>query len=178
MLLGEDGLENLPGMTGFQILSTVLRYTDEHIRDLVGSGHQFKLAVFERDPNADVKVATWQNTIDVVASVYPLVKDKLQANLASLQSTPFQQIETAAGYNFYSAYKKGRSDPGYMTYERLQASAGSLSDVRAFLFHTIHLREPFQGNGFTGAQREYFLRDTPLSALPNCACTPIDVQLS
>ena len=175
LLLGEDGLENLPGLTGRQMLVDVIRYTDRHINDLLASGHEFKLVVFPASNAANVKQATWSNTIDFASSVYPLVETKLRAQLAALQTTPFADIEAAAGYPFYDAYKAGAQDPRYINYERLQASEGNLVQVRAFLFHILHLRELFEGTGFTAAQQEHFVLNAKLQDIVPHLLLPLDM---
>ncbi len=174
LLLGQDGLENLIGLSGRQILATIIKYTDRHIQELIAEGHEFKLVVFPKT-DSDVHQATWQNTVDVTARVYPEVKDKLFGQLTGLQTTRFEDIEKAAGYCFYDAYKAGDKHSGYMNYDRLRASEGTLAQVRAFLFHTLHLREPFEGTGYTGKQREYFMLNIRLQDLDNHCLLPLNV---
>ncbi|MBY0552284.1 MAG: hypothetical protein K2W95_33705 [Candidatus Obscuribacterales bacterium] len=177
LLLGEDGLENLVGLTGRQMLVDIIRYTDQHITDLLASGHEFKLVVFPTSTTANVKQATWPNTVDFASGVYPLVETKLRAQLAALQSTPYADIEAAAGYKFYDAYMAGDKDSRYMTYERLQASEGNLVQVRAFLFHTLHLRELFEGTGFTAAQQEHFVLNAKLQDIVPHLLLPLDMTV-
>lgn len=173
LLLGQDGLENLLGLTGRQVLVDIIKYTDHHIQDLIAEGYQFKLAVFEGNP-AEVLLATWDNTVDIAARTYPLVKDKLFARLDALKLATFQEIQQAATFDFYKAYKAGDKHPDFMTYDRLQKASGTLVEVRAFLFNVLHLREPYEGTGYTGAQCEYFRLNARLQDLGG-ALLPIEV---
>lgn len=175
LLLGEDGLENLVGLTGRQMLVDIVKYTDRHITDLIASGHEFKLIVFPSTGDAEVKQATWSNTIDFASKVYPLVETKLRARQAELQNTPFADIEAASGHTFYDVYKAGETDPRYMNYERLQASEGNLWQVRAFLFHILHLRELFEGTGYTGAQQEHFVLNMQVQDIVPHLMLPLDM---
>ena len=49
--------------------------------------------------------------------------------------------------------KSGQSDPNFMTYKRFKQSKGTLIDVRAFFYFTLHFRELFSGNGYTYNQK-------------------------
>ncbi|MCK4383457.1 MAG: hypothetical protein KAW66_09215 [Candidatus Lokiarchaeota archaeon] len=69
--------------------------------------------------------------------------------MAELKSTPYSEIERDANRKFNIIDKVGPEDKNFMTYERFNNSEGTLTDVRAFLYHTIHLRELFSGDGFT-----------------------------
>ena len=59
------------------------------------------------------------------------------------------EIERNAKRVFNAVDKIGPKDKNFMTYKRFNNSEGTLIDLRAFLYHTVHLRELFSGDGFT-----------------------------
>ncbi len=85
----------------------------------------------------------------MVSEIYPEVKKKIYNRLEELKNTPFSEIEKRADRKFNEIDKNGTEDSNFMTYERFKQSEGTLVDVRAFLYHTVHLRELFSGDGFT-----------------------------
>lgn len=176
MLVGDDGLESFVGKTGYQIVRDVLRYTDEHVRRLLDDKYQLKLVVFGVG-KTEVKLATWAATIEVAGLIYPLIAEKLRGQAETLRTTPFEEIEELAGYKFYDADKKGDAHTGYMTYARYQSAPDTLSNARAFLFHTLHLREPYLGNGYAFNEREYFALNHAVSDLGDHLLLPIEVTL-
>ncbi|MBY9006401.1 MAG: hypothetical protein KGD63_06555 [Candidatus Lokiarchaeota archaeon] len=146
MLMGGDGLEKLLGKSGREALITI-GYMQDYIDYKVKTGFQFKLVVFDEANIA--MLATWDNLITLISTIYPEVKDMIEKHLKKLKKTPFVKIEKKANRKFNEIDKEGPSHPHFMTHERFKNSKGTLVDVRAFLYHTIHLRELFAGDGFT-----------------------------
>ena len=181
LLVGPDGLENLLGKTGYDMLIEI-GYDKDYLVRKVKEGNEFKLVVFPEGGPA--KLATWDNVIEVVSGVYPEVASKLWSNLNALKSTPFKDIETKAGFDFSEVDKIGPSDLRYMTYDRFKASAGSLMDARAFLYFTIHLRELFSGDGYTYTNEgrrglmEFIVPNKPIRELGDNEILDIEVDIS
>ena len=181
LLMGPDGLQLLLGKSGLEALQ-VIGYEPEYIRRKVLVEHNdFKLVVFKE--GRDAVLATWDNVIMVVSRVYPEVTVMLKRNRDALKTQSFDQIERTAGYDFGEVDKNGVNDPRFITYERLQASRGTLVVVRAFLYHTVHLKEQYSGDGYTYDDRgnrglkEYIVVNKPIGDLGDHALIDIDVQL-
>ena len=180
MLMGADGLAKLPGLSGYEMLVEI-GYEASYIERKVTEGNQFKLVVFPEGGPA--KLATWGNVIAVVSSVYPDIASKLQRNAKELASVSFDEIERRAGFDFSEVDKAGPADPRYMTHERFAARSGTLVDVRAFLYFTVHLRELFTGDGYTKTtdgrrgMMEYIAPNARLSDLGEHALITLTVTL-
>lgn len=181
MLLDTTGLEELLGKSGYEQLLTI-GYTVDHIRrKVVDEGNRFKLAVWPAGGPA--VTATWDHVVDTVAAVYPAIAAKIEAQRDALKRTSWSQIETAAGYSFKDIDTAGEKDPRFMTYERLQRASGSLIEVRAFLYHAVHLRELFKGDGYTydaanvRGVAEYLVPNMRLDALQGLTLLDIEVAI-
>lgn len=146
MLMGADGLEKLLGKSGYEALITI-GYMLDYIEYKIKSGFQFKLVIFHEGEIA--KLATWDDVALMVSQIYPQAKTKIYHQLQKLKLTTFSEIEGVANRKFNIIDKKGPEDKNFMTYERFKNSKGTLIDVRAFFYHTVHLRELFSGDGFT-----------------------------
>ncbi len=146
MPLGPDGLHALLGKNGYEMLVTI-GYEPTYIERKINEGNQFKLVVFQE--GIDAKLATWDNAIALACQIYPDITNKLRKNIAFLKSTPFNEIEKKAGFDFSEVDKNGPGDENFMTYERFQICAGTPVDCRAFLYFTLHLRELYSGDGWT-----------------------------
>ncbi|MFX1256870.1 MAG: hypothetical protein ACFFAN_03345, partial [Promethearchaeota archaeon] len=96
-----------------------------------------------------IKMAKWDNVVELASKIYPKVKKKIYKRLSELKNTTFEEIEAKAGRNLSEIDKKGSSDSNFMTYDRFRKSKGTLEDVRAFFYHTLHLRELYSGDGYT-----------------------------
>lgn len=180
MLIGEDGLENILGKTGYEML-VAIGYEKDYIQRKVNEGNKFKLVVFEEGSQA--MLATWENLVKIIDMIYPAVTQKVANAIPQLKNTPFEQIEKSADYGFSQVDKNGPSDENFMTYDRFVKSQGSLEDVRAFLYFTIHLRELFSGDGYTytfdGKKelKEYFIPNLPIKDIPNHEIMDIQVSI-
>ncbi len=146
MLMGPDGLEMLPGKSGYDMLTTI-GYTEHHIAQKLDEGMRFRLAVFPESTIA--RPATWQNMLTLAGIVYPDIKAPLLSQADALQTTSFSSIQDEAGYDFATVDVAGMSDERYMTYERYVASSMGLVATRAFMYYSLHLRELYSGDGYT-----------------------------
>jgi nicotinamidase-related amidase len=181
MLVDSEGLEGLIGCAGntYAMLKAV-GYTDHHIADLEAKGTQFKLVVFPDSPASAAKLATWDNLLDLVQMAYPDAAPKLGQQLQALEAVSrifepnlgfIGNIQRRAGYKF--ADVKDPGDPRFMDYVTYAKSrhTDELVAARAFLYHTLHLRELYSGDGYTyndSGQRgvpEYFVPNLPLTKL-------------
>lgn len=145
-LIGEDGLVQLQGKTGYEMLMAI-GYPIAYIEHLVHSGFQFKIILF--DQTVPIALATWENTLALAIEAYPELADDLFRHQEALKSLEFEEYERIAGYRFRDIDKIGRSDELYMTYERYLKSNRSLLDTRAFLYFTVRLNELYSGDGYT-----------------------------
>ena len=181
MLVGADGLEQFLGRSGFELLM-LIGYTASHIqRKVVDEGNRFKVAVLPQEGGA--KSATWDNVIEMVSEIYPELSAMLRGALPALKRSDFASIEAKAGYRFESVDKLGRGDPRFMTAERLAATGGGVVAVRAFLYHSVHLRELFSGDGYTydeaGARglREYIIPNMRLDQIDGHALIDLAIDV-
>lgn len=180
MLLDPEGLQKMVGKTGYEMLIEV-GYEPDYLRHKVEEGNAFKVVVFPEGGAA--KLATWDNTLDMVGEVYPDVAAKIKKHRAALKSMPFAEIERQTGFKFLDVEKAGNSDPRFMTYERFEKSAGTLPEARAFLYFSVHLRELYSGDGWTYKDngqrgvREYIIPNKPISELGESEMVDIKVDL-
>ena len=84
---------------------------------------------------------------------------------------------------FNDARAKGKSCPGYMTAERLLENGGSVWAVRAFLYHSIGLRDLYRGDGFSWTHAnergvaEYLTRNYARSEIVNLNVESLAIAL-
>lgn len=180
MLMGPDGLTKIMGKSGYEML-VAIGYEPEYLEHKVNEGNLFKLVVFPEGGAA--KIATWDNVVDVVSSVYPEAELKLRRHLAAFKKKSFAEIESEAGFRFLDVEKAGKSDPRFMTYDRFRSSFGSLSETRAFLYFSVHLRELFSGDGYTYDSKgtrgmmEYIVPNKPIAELGDHRIVDIAVAI-
>ena len=180
MLVDPDGLQGLLGKTGYDMLITV-GYEPGYLEHKVQEGNRFKLVVFPEGGAA--QLATWDNMFRLVREAYPDISRFLDQNEDLLKKIPFSEIEKLAGYAFLDVEKVGKQDSRFMTYERLLSSRGSLVDIRAFLYFTVHLREQYAGDGWTYTASgekgvlEYIILNKPLVELGEHRLVDIDVHI-
>jgi hypothetical protein len=178
MVMGPSGLQQLLGLTGLQALDKI-GYTDRYVERNLSRGKKFKLAVFDRP--ASLRVATWRVSIEVVAEAYPEFAALFHRVLPELKETPIEEFEKMAEHSFYEASVNGPSDCRFMTPDRLRQSNQTASDVRRFLFHTLHFSELYTGDGYTltaGGKRgvrEYLMPNTRIDSLQNCRIIDLKV---
>lgn len=186
LLIDSKTLSRLSGLTGYAMLKTV-GYTDTDIAtEVVTNGNHFKLVLFPE--GGDAVDATWDNMLDLVARQYPRVASLINQHRAELKKSPsqvpFSWYENQRGYKWADVRKAGKSDPRFMTEEKLLVSKGTVVDLREFLYHVIHLRELFQGDGWllndkTGRKedREIAVLNRPLAELGEHELIDISVHV-
>jgi hypothetical protein len=178
LMTGSEGLQSLMGKPGYDMLLSV-GYKPEFIRrKLVDEGNRFKLVVCASDSVG--LQATWANVVDMVGRAYPSLRQKIEARLEELRTTAFADIEAAAGYHFADITP---DDPRFMNVDNFAQSAGTLVDVRGFLFHSIYLTDLFWGDGYTHTEdgsrgvAEYICNNAKVADLGAHAMVDIDVSL-
>lgn len=190
MLVDEDGLSKLPGLSGYEMLIKV-GYEPEYLEHKVQSGDKFKLVVFPTGQT--VRLATWDETMNMVADVYPEFAHVFRNTYVrnAIRSTPFDDFQKQAGFKFLDVEKAGKGDPRFMTADRFRDDLGSLGHggtpeiwkVRAFLYFSVHLRELYTGTGYTatsGGSRgvpEYIIPNRPIVQLGESRIMDVDVQI-
>ncbi|MFX1569965.1 MAG: hypothetical protein ACFFCV_16545 [Promethearchaeota archaeon] len=180
MIMGPDGLEHILGKSGLETLVEI-GYTQDHIHHLIDQGFQFKLVIFL--PSKSCLLATWENAAKLASEVYPKVKKKIYSKLDELKRIPFEQIEKDSALIWGEIDKSGESDPNFMTYKRFKQSRGTLIEVRAFFYYTLHFRELFSGDGYIYNQKgekrskEYICLNQKLKKFKDYRLVDIEVSL-
>lgn len=181
MVMGPSSLSCLVGKTGYE-MAVEIGHRHEYIAHKVELGYKFYLVVFDR-PKCGLKLATWRNCIEIIASAYPQAAEMIRRALPHLKKTDYSVYEDMAGFSFEAVDLNGADDERYMTLERLLVSDGSPLAVRRFLYHVTRLTELYEGNGYTFTHdgkrgvREYIMLNRPLSELQGMALMPLDVTL-
>lgn len=179
-LVGEDGLAELQGKTGYEMLLAI-GYPIEYIEYLLNTGFRFKLVLFTNE--APIALATWDNTLALAAEVYPEIADDLFRHKEALKNVEFEEYERVAGYRFRDIDKIGHGDERYMTYERYHQSSRSLLETRSFLYFAVRLNELYGGDGYTyddegnRGLREYISIANVLKELKDFLLFDIEVEL-
>lgn len=189
MLMDSDGLAKLFGKTPYKILIEI-GYRGDYIQQKLDAGNKFKLAVF---PASEAYPATWAGAFDVVKKIYPDLTSCCQkhGNLLSGMtnfSMPagqvvghfLHEIEALAGYKFADADKK--DDPRFMSVDKYRVSGKSLWELRALMYHTLHMRELYSGDGWTYNEqgrrqiKEYFMINKKITDISGAMLLDMDVQ--
>lgn len=146
-LVNAETCVNLIGLSGYEVCITI-GWLADYTRDKVNAGYRFAFVTF---PENECKLGTWDNVLDEVEALYPEVARKLAKHRAALRkmtTSSIKEIEGRLGYRFIDA-DKNKSDPRFMTIARYAAAADTADSARAFLYHTVHLKELFYGDGWT-----------------------------
>jgi len=94
----------------------------------------------------------------------------------------FEEIESYSKFSFLEIEENGKSDPRFMTYERLDKSDATFWEFRAFLYFTLHVREYYTGSGLTKSLndnkpvKEFIMPNMNISDIGGII-TDIDVKL-
>src|SRR5689334_8327963 len=123
------------GLTGYQIVTTVLGWDPQYTQKKVEAGLKFDLVIF---PENACKLGTWDNLLDLVEATYPEIRAKLRRHRAALSGmTPetLVEIERLQGYKFFEVDELGSKDPRFMTLARYVEAADTVEAARAFLYH-------------------------------------------
>ena len=175
MLTDSQGLGKMLGKTGYQMLITVGHHPD-HIKKQLAAGKSYKIVVF---PEGSALLATWDNLLGITSKVYPDVAADCAKLGMALKSTKYADIEKAAGYKFADV-----DDPGnarFMSHAAYLAGARNAETLRALMYHTLHIRELFAGDGFTYDEhgkrgvKEYFMLNEVIANIPGAVVADIQV---
>lgn len=171
------------GLTGYQIVTSVLGWDAAYTRRKVEAGLKFDLVVF---PESKCKLGTWDNLLDLVQETYPEIGTKIAAHRAALVAmTPASlvEIERRQGYRFLDVDELGTGDPRFMTLERYVNAPDTADAARAFLYHVIYCKEYYGGQGYTldghgnTGVAEYIMPNRPLEELGAHVVIPVDVAI-
>jgi hypothetical protein len=181
MVMGPGALRSLVGKSPYEMLVQI-GHTEKYIAYKLSQGYKFHLAVFNR-PAGELRLATWRNTLTLVASVYPQVAPMLKAASRELKATPFAQFEEQAGFSLAEVDRLGLSDDRFINLERLLTSDGSALSVRRFLYHVTRLTELYSGDGYTWTHdgrrgvREYIMANRAINELKGNCLLELEVTL-
>lgn len=140
----------------------IVGYDESHIKRLHESAIKFKLVVFDI---GQTFVANWDGLLGACVEIYPELKESCDKYRDRLKNTPFSHFEVMAGFSFGDHDDPG--DPEFMTYEKWLSSPRSFLDLRRFLYHTVHVRELYRGDGYAESNgekvREYLMPNQRIS---------------
>ncbi len=164
MVVGPETLESMNGKKLEDVCLNIFSYQKKYFQDLLDKGHYFKLILFSED-DVDLKLATWDNVINVAKGIYPLVADKIEKNRKALKSIKSfrKEIQDKVDFNFLEVVKEGKENENFMTYEKFQKEESNLINARSFFYFTFSFRAEFVGSGLTEAgYREYIMSNRAL----------------
>ena len=173
-IISSQQLKKMLDKSGYQILIDI-GYPKDYIQDVKKNKEKFKLILISRedaDSKLNMKLATWDNVIDLMKSVYPKISDKLEKQREALKKTSYNKIiKMKDGYDIKKHYKS--DDPKFMSYDKYLKSKGTLFETRAFLFHNEALNNLYKGNGYTYNEKgergikEYITKNINIKKLKN-----------
>jgi hypothetical protein len=183
MLMGGDGLASICGKKTLDAL-VLIGYTKDYIQHRVSEGYQFKLVIFKESNN--ILLATWDNVLEMVGRVYGKdVAIKVGNRLLDMKNLHFSAIQDMnKSFDLEEIYREGSSSPRYMTAETFEKSQGTAFDVRAFLYHAVHLSKLFSGDGYTYDEqgkrglKEYIVPNKKLEDLGTHVVIDLDIDAS
>lgn len=164
-VFGPQTLESFLGRDARGI-ARILELSDFFIDQEIARGQVFKMALFAVTPGDDYECvpATWDGLEYMVRTYYPEAADKICAQLPTLQTMSFKEIQSISDYDIRMAARKrlfwGRDvaefDP-------------SLNGVRQWLWDHVGMNEEFTGTGYTKGNYgtpEYFALNRRLDEFP------------
>lgn len=161
-----DGLRAIQACPTPEAVMSLLGTTPAWLEKKLTDGWQFVLATF-RLPAAEAHTATWDGVLDTVHRHFPSVVQHVAAHWDAVRTTPFLELQRAAGFSLLEADLAGPTHPHYWTTARLAAVPVADTHpwmVRAFLYMALGLSEFFLGTGCTegGGLQEYLVPNLPL----------------
>jgi hypothetical protein len=123
-LLDAGAMENMVGLSGGGILRRI-GYDGAFIAQLLARNTRFKLALL---PLITMRLATWDNLLDLVVEAYPDWREKIAGSRETLKR---------------------------LDYDRVIASGGTATEVRQFLHDRLNVNRLFAGDGFTRHENEH-----------------------
>lgn len=171
------GLAKMLGKSGYEMLITVGHHPD-HIKKQLADGKSYRIVVF---PASSAYDATWSGLATVVKEVYPDLAQDLTNHMTLLKSSQYDVFETSAGYKFHDVDDPTNSK--FMSYDAYLASSRSPWELRAFMYHVLHIKELFRGDGYTYDEkgkrgvREFLMANKKVSEIPGAVVGNIQVSL-
>lgn len=176
-LTDSAGLAMMLGKSGYEMLIKVGHHPD-HIKKQLADGKSYKIVVF---PSSSASDATWEGLQKVTSEVYPDLADDFKKHFVAFRSNSYDKFETAAGYKFHDV--DDPTNPKFMSYDAYKASGKSAWELRAFLYHVLHIKELFKGDGYTYDEngkrgvREFLMANKKVSEIPGVVVGDISVTL-
>jgi hypothetical protein len=143
MLFDDFALKEIQDLKTIEILR-ILGYPKKFVSNLLINNYNFKLLIFEEYSN--IKLATWDNIIELASEVHPEWKDRLEFSLPLLKE---------------------------FSYEEILSQGGKLLEVREFLKDKMNFNNLFKGDGYIYTEdgnksfKEYMMLNCSLSKLNN-----------
>jgi hypothetical protein len=179
-MIDTDDIKLMLNKKGYDILLNI-GYPEDYIKDLIKQNIKFKLVVISKnDPNISVKIASWDNVIDLMKLKYPKIKLELEKHRTKLK-TIFKNKKVIKKMEKIS---KDSNHEDFMTYEKYLKSNRTLIDTRAFLYHVEGLNSLYSGDGYIYNEKgekkfkEYIADNVKLSKLKNYKIIPLNVKQS
>lgn len=147
LVTGADALHDFIGLSGREILAAI-GYSASDVAFYQAAGAEFRLMVCAEAETFKGVAATWRNVLQAAEQAYPELVGLLVPHEAELQSRAFAEFSRAAG-DIAARFMLGPNSPAFMTVARFLESDQSAASARAFLYHTLGLRELFAGDGYT-----------------------------
>ena len=176
-LTDSAGLAKMLGKTGYDMLITVGHHPD-HISRQLQAGKSYKAVIFPEDSAVE---ATWDGLQKVTTEVYPDLTNDFNNHMGTFRSTNYVDFETQLGYKLAEA--DDPNDSRFLDYDKYLASARGAKELRAFLYHVLHIRELFKGDGYTYDEngkrgvREYLIANKPITDISGAVVGDIEVQI-
>jgi hypothetical protein len=171
------GLAKMLGKSGYEMLITVGHHPD-HIKKQLSDGKSYKIVVF---PASSAYDATWDGLLKVTGEVYPDLVPDLRNHAGVFKSSKYDLFESAAGYKFHDV--DDPTNPRFMSYDAYVASSRLPWELRAFMYHVLHIKELFRGDGYTYDEngkrgvREFLMANKNVSDIPGAVVGDIQVSL-
>lgn len=172
-IMGPDGLSKLPGIEPLAALDQI-GLNPGYVQGRLAQGHKFRLMVFEGGNEAPL--ATWDNALDMVASVRPELAADIEQHREALKATPFEVFQADVAEPLDDIELAGPAHPDYMSLERYLAlppeAKANPAKLRRVLYHVEHLGALFYGDGHTRTPdgqvglAEYLVPNGPVEDLP------------
>lgn len=171
------------GLTGYEIVTSVLGWDAPYTKKKVEAGLKFDLVIF---PESKCKLGTWDNLLDLVEETYPEIGAKIarhRAALVAMTPASLVEIELRQGHAFLEVDELGSGDPRFMTLERYVDAPDTADAARAFLYHVVYCKEFYGGQGHTldcqgtVGVPEYIMPNQPLDELGAHVVIPVDIVI-
>jgi len=158
--MGPDGLKSMIGKSHYQMLIDI-GFTLPYIKEQ--KDNVFQLVIFPQDEFTCV--ADWDGVARVVSLMYPEVESKVIPYIPFFKEKTFEEVQALSPINFSEINSLGYTHPNFMTTDRMIESEMSMSNARAWLYHTLGCLDLYKGDGYSyshsGERKgiEYFARN-------------------